>query len=129
MNYRTSKQREAILSLLSKKNYHPTAYEIYDIVRKDFPRMSIATVYRNVDQLSQMAKIRKLEATNAPAKYDGNMEKHYHITCERCGAVDDVWLDSNIDKKFDISEFIPEHNLTGFKLEFYGICANCCKIS
>ncbi len=125
MNYRNSKQRDAIFLLLSKKNFHPTVDEIYDIVRKEYPHTSLATVYRNVDQLCRMGKIWKVPHSGAVARYDGNMEPHSHITCEECGSVQDVRLNSKIEEHIDLEESVPGHFLTGYSIDFYGICRTC----
>jgi len=125
MTYRFSKQREAVMAVLDKKNYHPTVDEIYDIVKEQYPQVSLATIYRNVEQLSQMGKIWKIEIPEGPARYDGNMEKHYHIRCTKCGKVNDVWLKGNLDDIINLANIEQNFSVTGYKIEFEGICDSC----
>lgn len=125
MKLRNSKQREAILSVLGKKNYHPTVDEIYAIVKKEFPTTSLATIYRNMEQLCRMGKIWKIESAPGPARYDGNREKHFHITCSRCGLVADVWLEGKLENYVDLGKAINGFTLSGYNISFEGICRKC----
>jgi Fe2+ or Zn2+ uptake regulation protein len=125
MQYRYSKQREAVMQLLDKKNYHPTVDEIYEIIKKKYPKVSLATIYRNVEQLTQMGKVWKIEIPNEPARYDGNMEKHYHIRCKKCGSVNDVWLKDKLFKIEEVESTLENFSITGVKVEFEGICDLC----
>ena len=125
MNFRYSKQRDAVMKVLDKINYHPTVDEIYDIVRKKYPKVSLATIYRNVEQLTQMNKIWKIELPNEPARYDGNMEKHHHVRCSKCNAINDVWIEKEVTDLIDIGSIKNRFSITSFKIEFEGICENC----
>ena len=125
MNFRHSKQRDAVVKVLSKINYHPTVDEIYDIVRKEYPKVSLATIYRNVEQLSQMKKIWKIESPNEPARYDGNMEKHHHVKCTKCSAINDVWIKNSLEELIDLNKIENNFSITGFKIEFEGLCDKC----
>jgi len=125
MTYRFSKQREAVMAVLDKKNYHPTVDEIYDMVKKQYAQVSLATIYRNVEQLSQMGKIWKIEIPEGPARYDGNMEKHYHIRCTKCGNVNDVWFKGNMNKIINLKNIEKKFSITGYRIEFEGICDSC----
>ncbi len=99
--------------------------EIYDTVRKDFPKISLATVYRNVEQLCQMGKIWNINSGQTPARYDGNMVKHSHITCQKCGCLEDVWLTKNLAGMIDFNTVINNFTVTDYKVDFYGICSPC----
>lgn len=125
MKIRNSKQREAILNVLSQRNYHPTADDIYVKVKKDFPKTSLATIYRNVEQLSRLGKIRRIETASGPARYDGNIEKHFHIKCSQCGQVRDVWLKEKLENYIDLDDAIKDYLLTGYDISFEGICNKC----
>ena len=125
MKIRNSKIRDLIFDILNKKNYHPNVNELYDIVKKENPRVSLATVYRNVSQLVEMGKVNILEFDKGSAKYDGNIEKHLHIVCERCGKIEDVWLENDFDNFKCVTNKINNFDLTGYKLVFFGICEEC----
>ncbi len=125
MVYRNSKQRNAVLRVLGKKNFHPTVDEIYSVVKDEFPKISLATVYRNVEQLCQMGKIWKVDIAEGPARYDGNMEKHFHACCEMCGAVEDAQLNTDLADMIDPGSVADKFFVTGYRVEFYGVCDNC----
>ena len=125
MKYKNSRQREAVAEVLNRKNYHPTAEEIYTIVKKNFPKISLATVYRNVERLCQMEKIWKIETDSQPSRYDGNTKRHFHITCRNCGKVKDVWLDQRLEDHIDVEKAIEGFKLAEYKIDFYGICEEC----
>ena len=120
-----SKQRDEILEILSEKNYHPDADELYIEVKKKLPNVGIATIYRNLEQLQRMGKIIKIDMPEGAACYDGNMEKHHHIKCNNCGKLQDVWLDKEIFKVSDINKIIPNYKVMGYAINFQGLCNNC----
>lgn len=55
---RMTRQRAVILEELRKTATHPTADELYSIVRRRLPRISLGTVYRNLDFLADSGEIR-----------------------------------------------------------------------
>ena len=87
--YRFSAQREAVLNRVMNTNSHPTADWIFDEVRKEFPRISLGTVYRNLNQLVTAGQIREVRDENL-TRYDGNIKPHEHIKCLQCGELFDV---------------------------------------
>ena len=125
MSYRNSKHRNVILKVLSPKNFHPTVGEMFAIIKKNFPKISLGTIYRNVEQLNRMGKIVKIEIGSGSARYDGNVERHFHIRCNHCGKVSDVWLDGDIDGQIVQKNDIKDFAITGYKIDFFGICKSC----
>src|SRR5574340_808335 len=87
---RRTRQREVILEELQKVKSHPTAVGLHDLVRRRLPKISLGTVYRNLELLAKAGVIRKLETAGAEARFDGNAGQHHHIRCVGCGRVDDV---------------------------------------
>ncbi len=123
MGFRLSKQRKVILEELRKVTSHPTADEVYDMVRKIIPRISLGTVYRNLEFLSNKGLVLKLGAPGAQKRFDGTPEPHPHIRCAVCTAVADVECD------IDVPEIPAEYNC-GYKImstnvEFVGVCPKC----
>ena len=121
---RRSKQREAIISYLKSTPSHPTAYAIYEMVRKEIPDISLGTVYRNLRLLKQEDLILELDLTGNLSRFDGNTCPHYHFRCERCGRIFD--LDEPVD--MECNDRVARR--TGFKvthhvLEFRGRCRDC----
>lgn len=125
-NLRTTRQRKIILEELRKVTTHPSADEIYEMVRQRLPRISLGTVYRNLEILSELGEIQKLEQGGSLKRFDGNPENHYHIRCLRCNRVDDTSakLLGKIDK--DI-QTMTDYEIIGHRLEFIGYCPKCIK--
>ena len=123
LGFRLSKQRKVILEELKKVKSHPTADEVYDMVRKIIPRISLGTVYRNLEFLSSKGLILKLGAPGAQKRFDGTPEPHPHIRCAVCTSVADVECDIEIP-------VIPDSCTSGYKImitnvEFVGVCPKC----
>lgn len=123
---RMTKQRRLILEVLRKNNVHPTADVVYELVRKHMPRISLGTVYRNLEILTALGEIQTLELSGSQKRYDGNPCKHYHIRCMYCGIVDDAPIapfNQLEDKLYDTTVF----TILGHRLEFLGLCPTCSK--
>ncbi|MFW6238842.1 MAG: Fur family transcriptional regulator [Halanaerobiales bacterium] len=121
---RMTKQRRAILEILRNTDIHPTADWIYEQVKKEIPNISLGTVYRNLNVLSEMGEIMTLDYGSSYSRFDGNPTNHYHFKCEKCEEVFDVELDvlKNLNQKVtDNTSFDVRHH----RLEFYGLCPNC----
>jgi Fur family ferric uptake transcriptional regulator len=125
---RMTNQRRVVLEELKKLKSHPTADELYQIIRKRLPKISLGTVYRNLDLLFKTGVIGRLDVGNGQYRFDANVEKHYHIRCVHCGHVHDVFYLPEIEIEKEISK-LTNYKLTGYKLEFFGICPKCKKLS
>ncbi|MFQ6122384.1 MAG: transcriptional repressor [Dehalococcoidales bacterium] len=121
---RLSKQREAILRVLKSTTSHPTADWVYEQVRKEIPRISLGTVYRNLRLLAQEGSILQLDFAGAPSRFDTNIQPHAHFLCERCGRIFDVAepvykeIDERVARKTGLE-------ILNHRLEFSGICKDC----
>ena len=126
LNFRMTPQRKVILEELRKVNTHPSADEIYAMVRRRLPRISLGTVYRNLEILAENGQIQKLELGSSLKRFDGVAENHYHIRCIRCDRVVDapVDFDPALDQKL---KSISDFDIIGHRLEFIGICPACRK--
>jgi Fur family peroxide stress response transcriptional regulator len=124
MNY--SRQREAIISFLKMRKDHPTADVIYQNVRKQYPKISLATVYRNLSVLTEHGDILRIQVGDGMDHYDYDTSPHNHFVCRSCGAVSDLptlpddTLDSAASACFD-------GIVQGHVTYFYGICKDCCR--
>jgi Fur family ferric uptake transcriptional regulator len=121
-----TKQRQVILEELKKTTSHPTADEVFLRVRQRLPKISLGTVYRNLEFLFENGVIQKLDWSGRQKRYDGNFENHYHIRCLNCERVDDVMI-----KPFSIVEETfrtnTDYEIRGYRLEVLGLCAICKK--
>lgn len=120
---RLTNQRKLILKQLQSVTSHPTADEMYDMVRQHMPRISLGTVYRNLEVLSSLGLVRKLDNAAGQKRFDGDMSRHHHIRCDQCGKVGDIFNApdiSGVEQGLD-TDFV----ITGHSLEFSGLCAQC----
>ena len=120
--HRVTRQRQMILEELRKVTSHPTADEIYQMVRSRLPNISLGTVYRNLEVLSDSGSIQKIDLDKNRLRYDGNPTEHFHIKCSKCGKVAD--LHNLPDFKIDIHAF-DNWSILGHRLDFFGICPEC----
>lgn len=126
MQLRMTNQREIILQELKKSKRHLSADELYDRVKKNMPRISLATVYRNLEILSEAGVIRKLEISGRQKRFDFDVSDHDHIYCIMCHKVDNL----NIERKDVDSEQLGVevgYSITGYRVEVIGICPECQK--
>lgn len=120
---RMTNQRLIILEELWNMKTHPTADELYVAVRQRMPRISLGTVYRNLQTLAADGKIRMLKDSGR-MRFDSSLHDHYHVRCLSCGRVDDMpesavkGLRENMSQKTD-------YRIVGFRVEFVGICPDC----
>jgi Fur family ferric uptake transcriptional regulator len=123
-NMRLTTQRQIILEELAKVTSHPTANEIYDMVRRRLPRIGLGTVYRNLELMAESGLILKLEVGGTQKRFDATVNPHYHIRCLECGKVDDIEipLQKHIN---DIASDACEYQILGHHIEFSGICDTC----
>jgi Fur family ferric uptake transcriptional regulator len=123
---RLTTQRQIILEELSKVKTHPTASELYDMVRKRLPRIGLGTVYRNLELMADSSMILKIEVGGTQKRFDANTSEHYHIRCSVCGKVDDI--DVPVFKELvDQAAEITSYLILGHHVEFTGICSTCQK--
>ena len=123
-NLRMTRQRKVILEELRKVKTHPSADEVYEMVRKRLPRISLGTVYRNLEILSQYGDIQKLESGCSLKRFDGNPSEHSHIRCIRCDRIVDAPMMP--DFEIDLEQISSaDFDIIGHRLEFLGLCAQC----
>ncbi len=124
-NIRLTNRRKVIIEELRKLHTHPTADELYEVVRKRLPRISLGTVYRNLEFLAGKGIIRKLEIGGTQKRFDGDLDIHQHIRCTECERIDDLPAGTAVTR---CDREILEN--TGYEIierrvEFIGICPAC----
>ncbi len=119
-----TEQRRVILDELQRLGSHPTADELYESVRKRLPSISLGTVYRNLEMLSEAGMIQKLEISGSQKRFDGVTGNHYHVRCLKCGRVDDIEAGPvvDIDK---VVKSVHGYQIVSHRLEFVGVCPRC----
>jgi Fe2+ or Zn2+ uptake regulation protein len=125
---RITKQKLIIIDELMKVKSHPTAQDVYAMVRKVLPNISLGTIYRNLETLSDNGEIQRLVFHSGKRRYDGNPQTHPHICCRVCGKVDDLPDNSGIDKKIlPLLKDVCGYKITDYSIELFGICGDCRK--
>lgn len=123
--HRVTPQRMAVLRILAVSDGHPSAQQIYDRVRTDFPMTSLATIYKTLNLLKSMGEVLELGFSDDGNRFDGNKPyPHPHLVCIKCKNI--------IDPDMPTLEMLPQElaESTGFqivshRLDFYGICPRC----
>jgi len=123
---RVTQQRKVILEELRKLSTHPTADELYELVRRKMPHISLATVYRNLGLMSKSGTVLKLSAGGGQARYDGDTSRHEHVRCVVCGRIADVaGPPSGGFGEIELPEPPPGYVIEDYRLEFLGRCPHC----
>lgn len=121
---RYSRQRQAIHEVVGAREDHPTADDVFEVVRQQLPKISLGTVYRNLEFLASAGAIQRLDTTGSQRRYDRETRPHCHIRCERCGRVDDV--DGMEDcLPFEEVKTRTDYRVTGAQMVFIGLCPKC----
>ncbi len=123
-NRRPSRQRSIVLEELQADASHPTARELYDRVRKRLPRISLGTVYRNLQSLCGCGEAIRLTTPTGESRFDADPAPHDHVRCVRCGCVADV---PGPAKKVLLGELdeAAGFGIIGYRLEYLGVCPAC----
>lgn len=124
-----SKQRNVVLSAVCNSLDHPTADEVYIQVKAENPKISLGTVYRNLNLLSENGTIKRISVPGGSDRFDGTLIPHYHMYCTECGRVcdypdDDVLV--GLKNKIETAIGFRAENL---ELLGRGLCKECiCKL-
>ncbi len=121
---RLTTQRQIILEELGRVKSHPTANEVYDMVRRRLPRIGLGTVYRNLELMAENGIILKLEVGGTQKRFDACIDLHYHIRCISCGRVDDIELPVQQEIN-EIASRNTSYEVLSHHIEFLGTCEQC----
>lgn len=129
-------QRRAIVRQFAADESHPTAQELFERLRGDFPKMSFATVYNTLDALSNagLSSTLRFSALDTggreanAARFDPNIEPHHHAVCDKCGAIVDVparTLAPAETQARAIDESAPGFSVRAVERIYRGLCGAC----
>lgn len=122
---RGSAQRDCIIEFMRENYSHPTAYEIYESVKERFTRVSLGTVYRNLEYLTQNNIIKKVQKTGTIDRYDYVRGRHNHAMCSECGKIFDFYFP--LDEAAVQSAVGDKILIRDADFLVVGICAECGK--
>ncbi len=117
-------QRLAIIEvLLEKWDLHPGARLVYREAKKKKKSLSLSTTYATLNEFSRHGIIKKLQFDTMEDRYDGNLEEHINLICERCKKI----LDYNVPITVDPRRVMKKtgFSVTNTRLEYYGLCREC----
>ena len=120
---RSTRQRRLVLEAVSGTKSHPTAEWVYEAVRRELPRVSLGTVYRNLQRLVDEGRIRSF-VREGRIRYDADIELHDHFSCDRCGLLMDIPRVTeclSAERRLRARGFA----VAGRTLEFHGLCRKC----
>jgi Fur family transcriptional regulator, peroxide stress response regulator len=121
---RQSRQRALVLDLVRSTMDHPTADWVYRQARRTLPRISLATVYRNLKHLASAGLIREIQMSGCQTRFDANTGHHYHIRCLGCGRVNDlpISVDPRLEEEAGKA---MSYRILGHQVEVQGLCPLC----
>lgn len=122
--YTLTSQRRAVLEALKDFKGHPSAEEVYLVVKKRNPRVALGTVYQALSVLEEIGLIEAKHWLESPVRYDLNTEPHYDIRCTRCGEVAEIPGIEFEDFAARIRENTP-YEVTNASLVIQGVCPDC----
>jgi Fur family peroxide stress response transcriptional regulator len=123
--HKLTPQRLAIVKILAKSEGHPSVEDIHGQLRKGFPTMSLATVYRNIVLIKSLGEVLELGFPDGSNRYDGNKPTpHPHVICVKCKKIVDPDLDSLDEMKNEVAAE-THFKILNHRLDFFGLCSNC----
>jgi Fur family peroxide stress response transcriptional regulator len=120
---RVTRQRSAILRYIASTNTHPSARQVFEEAKKEYPGLSLATVYNTLETLATMGLVKVMDFQATDNRHETNLLPHINLICTVCGGIHDfhegvcLHLDS-VEKKlgFEVQDY---------RMEYYGVCAEC----
>jgi len=123
--HKITPQRIAIVRILAKSEGHPSVENIHGQIKKNFPTMSLATVYKNILLIKSLGEVLELGFPDGSNRYDGNKPTpHPHVICIKCKKIVDPDLDS-LDEMAKEVALETHFKILNHRLDFFGICRNC----
>ena len=123
-NIRITPQRQEMISILKNSQEHVTADEIYKKLVKQFPSVSIATVYNNLKLFVNIGFVKELQFGEGLSKFEWLEKDHYHIICSDCGKIEDFYY-PQLKEVESFAKDLTKFKIKNHHLLFYGLCKNC----
>jgi Fur family peroxide stress response transcriptional regulator len=123
-DFRLTPQRVELVRLIAASEEHPSAAQLYDRIRHQFPTMSLATVYKTLALLKEMDQVLEIDLGD-DRRYDGNRpQPHPHLVCTECNRITDGSLDLD-PVLISRLEQASGYQILRSQLAFYGLCPDC----
>ena len=116
--------KENVSGICSKCKEHLLQTMCTAEIKREFPNISLGTVYRNLSLLVELGEIAKISTGNSPDRFDCNTKPHSHFICTHCHCIQDVE-----NNEFDCMVKKVAANIDGRITDqtttFYGLCNDC----
>jgi Fe2+ or Zn2+ uptake regulation protein len=121
---RLTRHRKTILEALRAHYQHPTAADVFRIVRRRRPRIAYATIYNALNWLQRSGLIATVSFTNEATRYDPIIKRHDHLVCTHCGSLTDV--DLKLPPKIvSRAARAKKFRIDRHRTELFGMCKRC----
>ncbi len=121
---RVTPQRLAIYRVVAASEDHPGVEEVHRKLRRNFPTLSLDTLYRTLRLLEELGLVNAVGPRRDTLRYDANTTRHHHFTCLRCGLIRDFE-----DARLSALKIPAETRVLGqpqeLRVEVLGVCNNC----
>ncbi len=125
LELRITPQRLAVIRVLAASEGHPSAEQIFERVRVEFPTTSLATIYKTIALLKDLDEVLELGFPDGSNRYDGNKPfSHPHVVCTRCGKIVDPEV-ANLNELEDEIARKTGFRIQHHRLDFFGVCQEC----
>lgn len=119
-----TRQRAAVFDYLRRVDHHPTAEEVFIAVKQEAPKISLATVYKNLESLVACGAASKLTYGDSAARYEIRTDHHYHSRCLKCGRITDVSPAAG-EELLKLIKAPSGFKVEDCRVELLGHCKNC----
>ncbi|MEZ4884851.1 MAG: transcriptional repressor [Chitinophagales bacterium] len=115
-------QRIAIYNAVVNLKNHPTAENIVDLIKTDYPSISVGTVYKVLNVFVDTGLLKKVKSEKDVMRYDAMLEHHHHLYCIDTDRIED-YEDEQLDvlvKEYFKQKKIKNFEIEDFKLQITG---------
>jgi Fur family transcriptional regulator, zinc uptake regulator len=121
--YKYTGKRESMVQLFNRKDRYLTAKEVLEEMQKEYPGLSVDTVYRNLSLFEELGIVEgtEWEGERRYRFHCGGDHHHHHLICTECGRTKQL----NLCPMNAILGEPEGFEITGHKFEIYGTCSNC----
>jgi len=124
--FKVTVQRLAICKYVLGRDDHPSAEQIYQALKIDYPTISLGTIYKTLHLMQDLNLIQELGFKDGTVRYDPDMDLHINMVCSDCGTIHDYKPD-NINKLWEEMLLNLEIEPNGQRIDLYYQCSECKK--
>lgn len=124
MGVKITPQRLVIYKALAAKAKHPTINEIYEEIKKDYPSLSLNTIYKTIQLFIELGMVSQFTSREGVIRYEVKLSPHHHVLCLKCRKIHDVF-DSLLDELKISQPLKGGFEIIRHDVIFYGYCSEC----